>query len=339
MDTPQSRGGIVRAKKLSTKRRSEIAKLSAGARWAKERSLPTVTHGSPEHPLRIGEIEIDCYVLDNGMRVLSQRGMVKAVGFTRGGARHEEEAALIGTGTPRFATQNWIKPFIPDELEKALKSPIQFRTKSGKAYGYPATILADLCDAILSARQNGSTGPMQESIVQRCELLVRGFARLGIVALVDEATGYQEDRDRDELHRILAAYLTEERLAWAKRFPDEFYKQIYRLKGWQWPASGRAKPPILGHITNDIIYDRLPPGVLDELQRRNPTSEETKRRKWKHHQFLSPDFGQPDLRDHLLQVIAVLRISKTWESFKKNLEVAFPKPGTQIELELAEIDA
>jgi hypothetical protein len=132
----------------------------------------------------------------------------------------------------------------------------------------------------------------------------------------------------------LAAYLSDERLAWAKRFPDEFYKQIYRLKGWKWPVTGRAKPPILGHITNDIVYDRLPPGVLDALRKKNPKDDDTKRRKWRHHQFLSQDFGQPDLRDHLLQIIAVARISKSWETFKRNVDEAFPKAGSQRTLAL-----
>ena len=169
-------------------------------------------------------------------------------------------------------------------------------------------------------------------------MLVRALAKVGIVALVDEATGFQVDRDRDELHRLLAVYLAEERLAWAKRFPDEFYRQIYRLKGWSWPV-GKAKTPLLGHITNNIVYERLPPGVLIKLQEINPTLEETKRRRWKHHQFLSEDVGQPDLRDHILQLLPLMRVSKNWEAFKRNLEIAFPRKGTQHCLDLNELDA
>ena len=155
---------------------------------------------------------------------------------------------------------------------------------------------------------------------------------MGIVALVDEATGYQEQRE-DELHQLLAIYLSEEKLAWAKRFPNEFYKQIYRLKNWAWPT-GRAKTPFVGKITNKVVYDRLPEGVLEELRKRNPTEPGTGRRCWKHHQFLSEDIGQPDLRDHLLQLIAVMRASRDWKTFERNFEAAFPKRGTQIELEL-----
>jgi hypothetical protein len=162
---------------------------------------------------------------------------------------------------------------------------------------------------------------------------MRALAHVGIVALVDEATGYQAERDRDELHKILSAYLSNERLKWAKRFPDEFYKQIYRLKKWKWPNRGK-RTPLVGKITNTIVYDKLPPGVIEELQTRNPTKEGTGRRKWKHHQFLSEDIGQPDLRDHLMQLIALMRISPDWRTFESHLKLAFPNSGDQMALEL-----
>jgi len=220
-----------------------------------------------------------------------------------------------------------------NSLASRIREPIRFRMPAGgAAFGYEATILADLCDLVLAAREAGGVlQPQQLHIAQQCEALVRGFARVGIIALVDEATGYQEERDRNELHRLLAAYLSEERLAWAKRFPDEFYKQIYRLKGWAWPV-GKAKTPLLGHITNDVVYERLPTGVLERLRELNPTQEDTKRRKHKHHQFLSVEVGQPDLRDHILQIIPIMKISKDWPSFKRHLDVAFPKIGSQIDL-------
>lgn len=335
----RSKGGKARAARLSPEERRVIASQAAKRRWAAERELPQATHGSPDQPLMIGDAEIECYVLDDGRRVISQRGMYRGMGFSRGGARDADgnEGSSAGVELPRFAAQNWIRPHLSDELVAALTHPILFRTPRGaRAYGYPATILADFCDAVLEARAAGSAGPRQAGIVLQCETLVRGFARVGIVALVDEATGYQADRDRAELHRILEAYLSQERLAWAKRFPDEFYRQIYRLRGWKWPPAGRSKPSYLGHITNDIVYDRLPRGVLEALQEINPTEPDTKRRRYKHHQFLSEDFGQPELRDHILQVVAAMRMSKTWDSFKRSFDEAFPKPGSQRELPLGD---
>lgn len=327
-ETPQSKGGKARATKMSPEARRATARAGAAARWQALKSLPKATHGSAERPLRIGDIEIPCYVLEDGRRVLSLGGMVKALGMSIGGAGAGE-----GDRLTKFASGKAVSPFISNELSSRMAEPVRFRAPSGGsvATGYEATILPEICDAVLAARKAGAILKQQLHIAEQCEALIRAFAKVGIVALVDEATGFQQDRDRDELHRLLSVYLSEERLAWARRFPDEFYRHIYRLKGWKWPV-GRAKTPLLGHITNDIVYERLPDGVLDKLRELNPTDEETKRRKWKHHQFLSAEVGQPDLRDHILQILPIMRISKDWNSFKRHLDVALPKQGSQFDL-------
>lgn len=330
--TPQSRGGQARAAKISEERRREIARTAAEARWEAENKLPRATHGSADHPLKIGDLELQCYVLSDGTRVLSQRGTLNSLGLSQGGS------SVVGTARlANFAAGRAISQFMPDTLMTTIENPIRFRQQrgGGVVLGYPATILPEICDAVLAARQAGALQKQQQHLADQCEALVRAFAKVGIVALVDEATGYQKDRERDELHRLLSAYLTEERLAWAKRFPDEFYKQIYRLNGWSWPV-GKGKTPYIGKLTNDVVYERLPQGVLGRLQELNPTSEMTKRRRYKHHQFLSEEVGQPDLRDHILQILPIMRISKDWRTFKRHLDVAFPKSGTQIEMDIDE---
>lgn len=331
MSSPQSEGGKARAEKLSSEERSEIARRGAQERWSKIKSLPKVTHGSSDRPLRIGEIEIPCYVLEDGTRVLSQRGFLAGLTLSQGSASESG-----GNRLSRFIQGKAISPYVSEELMRIIENPVHFRHSGGggTAFGYPATILPEICDAVLAARKADALLKQQYRIAQQCEELVRAFAKVGIVALVDEATGYQNERDRDELHKLLEVYLSEERLAWAKRFPDEFYRQIYRLRGWSWPPTGRAKPPILGHITNDIVYDRLPDGVLNKLRELNPTDEESRRRKYKHHQFLSAEVGQPDLRDHILQILPLMKVSKTWDGFKNLIGKVFPKKGDQTMLDL-----
>ena len=159
---------------MTPEQRTDQAKRAAEARWGKRHVLKA-THGSPDHPLRIGDVEIDCYVLEDDTRVVTQRSMIKAMNLTRGGARNDGETG--GAELPRFATQNWISGHISNGLAAALSSPIVFRAAGiGVAYGYPATILADICDAILAAREGCSifgghvpilllTGDMSPSIV------------------------------------------------------------------------------------------------------------------------------------------------------------------------------
>lgn len=332
MDTPQSRGGKARAGSLSSTKRKAIAKKAAISRWAAAASLPKATHMGT---LKIGDAAIPCAVLSDGTRLLTQAGFLGALGRS---TKPKGRSQQVTDGLPPFLATRSIKSLITKDIIDTTV-PVSFiTTTGGKALGYKAELLPKVCDLFMEAKNLGLLTAQQMSIAESSEMLIRALAKVGIVSLVDEATGFQVDRDRDELHRLLSVYLSEERLAWAKRFPDEFYRQIYRLKGWSWPV-GRAKTPLLGHITNDIVYDRLPDGVLPKLRELNPTNEESKRRKFKHHQFLSEEVGQPDLRDHILQILPIMKISKSWETFKRHLDVAFPKNGSQIEMEIPDQDS
>jgi hypothetical protein len=274
-------------------------------------SLIKSTHNGK---LAIAEISLPCFVLEDRRRVLSGRGFTAAIGMKG-----------RGQGVARILSHSTLTPFMSDTLVAAIQNPVKFAGVGGRATdGYEATILGDLCEAILNARDNGALKTEQElRYGVYADSLIRAFAKVGIIALVDEATGYQDERERDELHQLLAHYLREERLAWAKRFPDEYYRQLYRLRGWEWPC-GNKKTPLVGQLTNRLVYEKLPPGVMTSLKERNPTLPGTGRRRWKHHQFLSEDIGQPDLRDHLLQLIAIMRASKDWPSFQENFERVFP---------------
>ena len=93
-------------------------------------------------------------------------------------------------------------------------------------------MLVDLCEAVLAARSAGRLQKQQEHVARRAEILIRGFARIGIIALVDEATGYQEIRERRALATILEKFIAKELQPWTRTFPYEFYQLIYKLKGW-----------------------------------------------------------------------------------------------------------
>lgn len=273
--------------------------------------------------LAIGDLELPCFVLEDKRRVLSGRGVTAAIGMKG-----------RGQGMARIGAHSTLKPFISAALAMAIEEPIKFSGIGGReTSGYEAVILSDLCETILRARDAGSLKTDQEvRYGEFADRLIRSFARVGIIALVDEATGYQDARERDELHQLLSKYLSEEKLAWAKRFPDEFYKQLYRLRDWAWPC-GNKKTPFVGVLTNKLVYERLPPGVMTALKDKNPTEPGTGRRRWKHHQFLSEDIGQPDLRDHLMQLVAIMRASKDWGAFEDNFERAFPGPQGRLDFD------
>jgi hypothetical protein len=315
-----SKGGRARARKLSPERRREIARKGAMARWRNPGEIPKATYGSPDRPLRIGDLEIPCYVLEDGRRVLVQRGMMSALDMKQGTAGRG-----AGDRLAKFVSTKALTEFVSNELRAVITEPIQFQVASGAiAYGYEATVLADLCDVVLAARKSDRLHYQQAHIADRCEILVRAFARTGIIALVDEATGYQDVRARDALAEILERFVAQELRKWVKTFPTEYYKELFRLRGWQFSPLSVKRPALAGKLTNDIVYARLAPGVLEELRRVTPRDERG-RLKTHLHRRLTEDLGHPRLREHLAAVIALMRISKTWKDFERSLNIAFPK--------------
>ncbi len=330
---PKAAGGIARAKSLTAERRSEIASNAAKAK-AGLRNLPKATHGSADHPLKIGDVEIPCYVLEDGTRVLSQRGMVAGLGMTYGSGQGGADR-LTG-----FAGGKGISPFVNNDMMVLIQNPIKFThsTGGGVAYGYPATLLADICDAVLAARKAGVLQKQQEHIAHQAEMLVRGFARVGIIALVDEATGYQKDRAADALSKILEAFIEKELQPWVKTFPSEFYEQLFRLRGLDYPTTTVQRPQYFGVLTNDIIYRRIAPGVLDELKKVTERNDQG-RPKHKFFQKLTTNIGYPKLREHLGSVVTLMKLSTNYNDFKSKLDTIHPPYGKTLPLALNSMPA
>jgi hypothetical protein len=235
-------------------------------------------------------------------------------------------SGVSGDRLANFVQGKAISPFISKGLHDLIANPIRFRTQDGKAtaYGYEATALADLCDAVLEARQAGVLQHQQRHIATQCEILVRGFARVGIIALVDEATGYQTYRARRALHEILEQFISKELLKWAKRFPDEFYEEMFRLKKWKFNQIPSKRPIQAGKMTNDLVYERLAPGVLEELKRLTPRDAKGRLRH-KYHQRLTEDVGHTNLREHLKSVITLMRAFDDWQDFYRAINRSLPK--------------
>jgi hypothetical protein len=324
--TGRAKGGNARAKVLSPERRKEISKKANAERW--KRDLPETVCGSPENPLRIGDIEIECYVLEDGTRVLTQRDFLLALGrHPKANVRRE------GDRLPPILQGKSIRPYITDEIREK-SHPITFRTPSGvRASGYNAMLLPQVCEIYLRADEEGALPANQKHVAIQAGILVRGLTLVGIVGLVDEATGYQDLRAKNALAKILEAYIAKELQPWVKTFPDEFYREMFRLRGRDFKTDTVQRPPYFGHLTNDVVYKRLAPGVLAQLKRVTPVND-AGRRKGKFHQMLTTNEGYPMLRQHLGSVVTLMKLSSDWPDFKGKLERIHPPWGSTPELPL-----
>lgn len=333
-DPKKVAAGKARMMALTPAQRRDIGRLAAEARWSAD--LPMANF---EGSFNIGPTELSAAVLQDETRIITQATFLRALGRSR--------SPKAGTGVlstvdelPFFLQADALKPFITNDLVESTK-PIFYRTKKGgKGVGYNAVALKLVAETYLkfrdaSLRTSGRVPTRYEAMITAADTLIRALAEVGIVALVDEATGFQEVRQRHALQEILDAFLLKELAAWAKRFPDDFYQQIYRLRGWEWRGRKFNPPQAVAGYTNDFVYERLAPGIREELESRMPRDDAGKK-KGKLHQLFTEDIGHPALAQHLHAVITLMKASKNWNQFKLMLDMALPKRGTTLQLPYVE---
>ena len=332
-----SAGGKARAAKLTADERSAIARQAAAKRWETTElpsDLPVAVYGSTDRPLRFGEVEIPCYVLDDKRRVLVQRALQTSIGMsTSGGSDGAQRLALFIEGLAR-------KGVDCNDLAVRIRSPIIFRFMAGgkPAYGYEATIINDICDAVLEARRSKALAPQQMHFAKQCELLLRGLARVGIIDLVDRATGYDKVRFRENFEEVIERFIAKELRPWIKTFPDDYYEQIFRLNNWEYEPTSTKRPGIVGHWTNDLAYARLAPGVLEELHKLTPRDEKG-RLKHKLTQRLTGNVGHPKLKERMAAIVALMRASTSWKGFYLLIDRALPRYDTTLQLPFSDVKA
>lgn len=264
---------------------------------------------------------IPCAVLkveNKIVRVISNSGMFKAFDRTPHGAQRIY-------GLPSVIGANNIVRFIKEE--NLLKfEPYEYQIGRKKHIGYSAETITILCDAYLEAERQNALTLNQTSKLEKAKIILRSLAKIGINALIDEVTGYQYEREFDALQKLLKAYIHEGDMDWHLRFPRAYYKEIFRLYGWDFNPLTTKRPQYIGKFTNEYIYSLLPNEVMEEIKSRNPKLQSTNMttyRRHRFHQYLSQDIGIPQLDQHVSKLIAVMKLSDNIETFKKNYARAF----------------
>ncbi len=285
-----------------------------------ESNVLIAKYGSDKTPLKLGNIEIPCYVLNNGLRVFSGRGLQKAIGYESDSGQWMRSFCKIDGLSMLFCAGE-------NSILSQLSNPVKFKRPNASGSqsttnGYDVTLLVDICSAIIDANRAGNFD--NDVMVHNADVIIRSVAKVGIIALVDEATGYQYDRERDELQKILKAYVSEELLPWQKRFPDIYYKELFRLNGWDFTVKGiRNRPSVIGKWTNTLIYEQLPKGVLAELKKKTPKSRNGNNTA-RFHQSLTLDVGEPSLTAQITTIVAIFQVSdnmkEMWSNFARLVE-------------------
>ena len=324
-ESPQSKGGTARALTLSKENRREIAKRAAQARWAKIKDPDGLPRASHQGSLPIGDVEIEVYNLFDKRRVIAKAAMARALNLKSEG----------GNAFLRTMTRKGVRSAISDALWEKIEKPVFFRLldtdagAGGIADGYEATTLIEVCDALIQARNDGNLAPSQEFLGIQAEIIMRSSAKMGIIFLVDTATGYIEDAKREDYLKQWNSFVRSEFRAWEKEFPNQFADMIYKIYGLKRKNPNSFQhPQFFGWFTRKYIYHPLANskgailGLLDEA---NPVVYSGGGRKYKLHQFLDEEIGIDALRQHLWQTIGIGNASRDKLDFERSFYRAFPE--------------
>ncbi len=339
-----SKGGKARASVLTPEERSMISRKAVQTRWANKKGQPLPDYDEEQvfNPLRqnqgesrldvlpqepservslfhgevlLGDINIPCHVLNDGSRVIAQREVIKAL------TRQEKPSGTIS----RVIGISSLEPYI--DVGKIISKVIQYRLSgSGHqmlSFGYEATLLIEICEAFLRARDDGALSKAQLNVAHRAEVILRSCAKVGIIALIDEATGYQAVREKQALQLKLQAFIAEEMQEWARLFPEDFWIELARLEHVRY--SPRSRPLRWGRYVMAFVYDAVDKDVGRELRNKNPNPHFRKN----HHQWLK-EFGRGQVRDHLNQVLGVMKTCTDMDDFNRKFGYVFKKSPLQL---------
>ncbi len=324
----QSMGGKERAKKLTADERTAIARQAAKARWEKTNDPSRVAEAGYQGILPIGDVDLDCYVLDDRRRLFHKKEMANILGLKSKG----------GSAFLRTMTRKGIAETTSKDLQEKLDNPIKFRNLSNTlTHGYEAATLIEVCDTIIQADNDGRLADSQMFLARQAQIIIRSAAKTGIVALIDEVTGYIADKRKEEYRELFKGFIAEECRGWVKEFPDPFFNMIYRIYGLKRanPQSFQH-PAFFGGFIRKYIYFPLASSngaILEELDKKNPTVYVNGGRRHKLHQYLSQELGVDVLRSHLWQVVGIGNASKSKSDFERSFKRAFPQMGDQVEMD------
>lgn len=314
----QKKGGRARAEKLPAERRKAIAKAAADKRWA-AKVEPEKLNGPlfAKHigMLDLGGNELDVYVLSNEERVISLNKVVKAISGKEGGNLGE----YLGVSA--------LNGFIDKDLILGESYEFEIGGTQFRGRGITAENFLKMCQGYVAALQKGalSTARQREIAVQ-CSIILGSCAKIGLIALIDEATGYQYERAEDALQVKLRAFIADELRDWEKTFPDELWEEFGRLTNWQGPLHSR--PKWWGKLVTELIYDTLDPDVSRYLKNNKPPAGV----KW--FQQLTETYGARKLVSRCYEIIGMSKSCTTMGELRASVAQHYGKEAVQLTLYL-----
>lgn len=346
-------GGVARSEALPQERRTEIAREAAKARWAKKKApelasaTPATVQASEDGSedqgaaedvlepsaampiarwrgaLNIVGMDVPVYVLDNGLKIIGRTSATELLTGIKGGGALEK---YIGVKA--------LEPFINKGLVLEKLVPFRLLEVEGlerAVKGLPHDLMIEVCQGFVAALQASLARDSEHKLTQRqqemaikASIFLSACAKVGLEALIDEATGYQYERPDDALQVKLKAFIAEELRAWEKTFPDELWSEFGRLTNWKGTLNSR--PKWWGKLVIEMIYDTLDPDVAAYIKANKPPMGV----KW--HQQLTDNIGVRQLVSRCYEVIGMAKTCRDMRELRDKVAQHYGRHPVQFRM-------
>ena len=335
--TGRQRSGRARMEKLSIDERKALSSKASKARWDKAKAAKAGENASTaaasteevlipqalpvaKWPGTLADSGIECYVLDDGRRIISRTGATTFLTDRKGGGNLES-----------YTRVQSVAPYMPPNLTGEMVEFSLTGVVNKTVKGMEAETFVEICRAYVSAWQAGNLdeSEAQKAIAARAAMFLGACAKVGLIALIDEATGYQYDRPVDALQFKLRLFLADEVRKWEKTFPDQLWEQFGRLTNWK--GTIHQRPKYWGKLVMKLIYEYLDPDVAQWLRDNAPKPLKGQN----YHLWMTEQYGLKKLIEHIWKVIGVASTCETMAELETKMEELYGKtPGFQYELKL-----
>ena len=267
--------------------------------------------------------DIPCYVLEDGQRIFRLSSLNRALRGKEHGNHGKFGNYLAASVIQKYLPER-LRPLKDSDNDRVPQGVIKFNLNGKIEKGYNSEDFMDVCSAFVTANLNNEQlTQAQKEIVKNANAYILACAKVGITALIDEATGFQDQREDDELQRKFNFFLNGTARDWEKTFPDELWIEFGRLTNWR--GSIKERPRYWGNYVNDLIYKCIDEDVAQELKKRkSEDSSDTKL-----HQFLNKDRGIKILNQHIWQIIGMAKTCSSITELKKIADKEFKKNNTK----------
>lgn len=263
-------------------------------------------------------IKVIASILDDEDRthVFSERSLANLFGF-KGGGSYWKRKKLDSAVLPEYLSSPILNEFINNDLKEKLDSAVSYIATNKKiSTGLEATILPLICDVYFKASQKYPENETLRRAGETAYRIILAFSQFGVLKYVEQITGYRYTDEDTQIVKSLKEYgVSPTIVEWQREFQTDFYRNIYRLRGWPYNPKSTARPSVIGTYTNQYVYSYLPKDVFQWIKDNTPKNKEGKFTK-KLFQSLDEKVGKEKLRNQMVSVTTMLKLSNTWDEFK-----------------------